>query len=318
VGRKIQVVRIALALVAAAACAPAAPGPPPAASAPTPRLGAVFVAGPARDELVLFGGRVRSGVEGDTWLWTAGRWRRAAMPIAPPPRSFAAAAPDGRGGVIVFGGDVSDPAGTHDDTWRWDGAGWSELHPRTVPDDGAFRTMAAAPDGTPVLVVSRADGSVRTWTWDGAAAAGGDWRPAPGTTAPPWRDDAGLAPDRLSHRLLLFGGIPEQSPRAGDTWAWAGSAWSELHPAHRPAGGPVSMTDLATGPLLYEQDGTWTWSGADWTLAQPPGRPRWYPYAAVAAIPGAAPGQPLAILLAGAAGDVGQTWRWSGARWTAG
>jgi hypothetical protein len=312
-------VRLALAavlLASTAACGPAAPAPPQAA-APTARLGAAMVADPARGGLVLFGGRVRSGVEGDTWLWAGGRWRRAATPAAPPARSFAAAAPDGRGGVILFGGDVSDPAGTHDDTWRWDGRGWSELHPRTVPDDGAFRTMAAAPDGTPVLVVSRADGSVRTWTWDGTAPAGGDWRPAGDATAPPWRDDAGAAADRPSGRLLLFGGIPQQSLRAGDTWAWAERTWTELHPAHRPAGGPVSMTGLATGPLLYEQDGTWTWSGGDWTLAEPPGRPRWYPYAAVAAIPGAASGQPLAILLTGAAGEAGQTWRWTGAGWAA-
>jgi hypothetical protein len=187
-----------------------------------------------------------------------------------------------------------------------------------VPDDGAFRTMAQGPDGIPVLVVFRADGVVRTWTWDGTAPAGGDWRPAPGSSAPPWRDDAGLVADRASHRLLLTGGIPEQGTRAGDTWAWDGSAWSELHPAHRPAGGPVATADLPAGPLLYEQDGTWTWSGDDWTLAQPSGRPPWLPYSALAAIPGAARGHAVAILLTGAAGAAGQTWDWDGLRWAEG
>jgi hypothetical protein len=316
--RRLHAGRLLLAgLVAyAAACGTAHPPPPPTAVAPIARLGAALAGDPADGDLVLFGGRTRSGVEGDTWTWTAGRWRRVATPAAPAPRSFAAAAPDGRGGVILFGGDVSDPTGTHDDTWRWDGRGWRPLHPRTVPDAGAFRTMAPGPaSGGPVLVVFRADRAVRTWTWDATAAPDGDWVPAPGPAAPPWRDDSGLVPDRPSHRLLLVGGIPEQGLRASDTWAWDETSWAELHPAHRPGGGPVSVTDLATGPLLYEEDGTWTWGGGDWTLVRPPGAPSWRPYAALAAIPGPATRGAEAILLTGAAGDAGQTWRWNGRAW---
>ena len=302
----------AVLLAAGAACGPAAPAPD---VAPTARLGAALVADPDHGSLLFFGGRARSGVGGDTWLWVAGRWRRVATPSAPPGRSFAAAAADGRGGVVLFGGDPSDPAGTHRDTWRWDGARWTELHPRTVPDDGAYRAMAPGPDGAPVLLVFGGDRSVRTWTWD---AAGGDWRAAPGTSVPPWRDDAGLVLDRPSRRLLLVGGIPDGGLLAGDTWAWDGSRWSELHPAHRPAGGPASVADLAAGPLLFEQDGTWTWRGGDWTRVRPPGQPQWRPYAALAAVPDAAPGGTLAVLLTGAAGDPGQTWRWNGSGWARG
>jgi hypothetical protein len=185
-----------------------------------------------------------------------------------------------------------------------------------VPDDGAFRTMASGPDRAPVLVVFEADGAVRTWAWQDSSPAAGDWRPVAGATAPPWRDDPGLVTDRASHRLLLFGGIPERGgARAGDTWAWDGASWSELRPAHRPAGGPAAVADLPTGPLVYEQDGTWAWDGADWTLAQSPGRPRWQPYAALAAVPGPAVGGTLAILLTGPAGSPGQTWRWTAKGW---
>jgi len=290
--------------LAGAACGPAAaPVAPPAA--PTARLGAVLVADPAHGDLVLFGGRARSGVERDTWLWEDGRWRRVATPGAPPARSFAAAAADPDGGALLFGGDPSDPVGTHDDTWRWDGARWSELHPATVPDGGAFRTMAQGPDGAPVLVVFAAGGEVRAWTW-----RAGDWRAAAG--APPWRDDAALVPDRAAGRLLQVGGMARGGQRTGDTWAWDGASWSELRPAHPPGGGPAAVADLVAGPLLYEQDGTWTWSEGDWTLAQAPGRPRWVPYAALAAVPGGAE----AVLLTGAAGEPGQTWLWAGGRWT--
>lgn len=306
--------RLAAAVLLAAllACGPGPTAAPPAPDAPAARLGAALAADPGHGDLLLFGGRGRSGVSADTWLWAAGRWRRVAAAAAPPARSFAGAAGDGRGGVILFGGDPSDPEGTHRDTWRWDGARWTELHPRTVPDDGAYRSMAPGPDGAPVLVVFGADRSVRTWTWD---AAGRDWRPAPGAAGLPWRDDAGLVLDRASRRLLLVGGIPDGGGSAGDTWAWDGSSWTELHPAHRPGGGPAAVADLRAGPLLLEQDGTWTWSGGDWSVAQPAGTPEWQPYAAMAAIPGAGPGEPQAVLLTGAAGGPGQTWLWNGFGW---
>jgi hypothetical protein len=116
---------------------------------------------------------------------------------------------------------------------------------------------------------------------------------------------------------ILFGGVDAQGIAATDTWSWDGTAWSELHPAHRPAAGPGTMAELSTGPLLFEQDGTWTWNGADWTLAQPAGEPPWQQGAALAAVPGAQPGGLLAIVLTGTPGQTGQTWRWNGFGWSA-
>ena len=305
----------AVLLGVATACQSSSPSSPTTTVPPSARLGAVLAPDPAHHDLLFFGGRAAGAVEGDTWLWTAGRWSRVKTPAAPPARSFAAAASDGRGGVILFGGDPADPDGTHDDTWRWNGSAWSALHPRTVPDAGAYRVMAPGPSGGPVLVVFGADHQVRTWTWNAGAPDGGDWRAAAAATAPPWRDAAGLAMDPQSHRLILVGGVSAQGAPAGDTWAWDGSTWSELHPAHRPAGGPASLTELGTGPLLYEQDGTWAWNGADWTLQQQPGQPPWQAYPALAGIPGASPGELLAVLVTGPAGDQSQTWRWNGFGW---
>jgi hypothetical protein len=302
-------------LGAAMSCQPST-GPAQSSTAPPPaRLGAVLAADPAHHDLVFFGGKGPSAVEGDTWLWTGGRWSRRAPRPAPPARSFAAASADGRGGVLLYGGDPSDPTGTHDDTWRWDGSRWTELHPRTVPGVGAYRVMAQGPSGSPVLLVFGLDHQVTTWTWTGAARGGGDWVPAAIATAPPWRDASGLAMDPVSRRLILFGGVSAQGATAGDTWAWDGSTWSELRPAHRPAGGPAALTGAGTGPLLYEQDGTWTWTGADWTQQQPGGTPPWQAYSALAGVPGAGPGELLAILVTGPTPDVSQVWRWNGFGW---
>jgi hypothetical protein len=302
------------ALCAATACQPANPTRTSTVP-PSARLGAVLVPDPAHRDLLFFGGKASSTVEGDTWLWTAGNWARVATRPAPPARSFAAAASDGRGGVLLFGGDPADPTGTHDDTWRWNGSRWSELHPRTVPGVGAYRVMAQGPSGAPVLVVFGLDRQVATWTWNAAARGGGDWAPVSAATAPPWRDASGLAMDTVSRRLILFGGVSAQGATAGDTWAWDGSAWSELRPGHRPAGGPAALAAAGTGPLLYEQDGTWTWTGTDWAQQQPGGQPPWQAYSALAGIPGAGPGELLAILVTGATGDASQVWRWNGFGW---
>jgi hypothetical protein len=302
----------ALLAVGLAACGANLTASPEAPDVPTARLGAAMTADPAPGTVLLFGGKSRSSVEGDTWQWRAGGWRRVeTRGPAPPARSFAGVAPDGRGGVLLFGGDPSDPDGPHDDTWRWDGTRWSQLHPATVPDHGAFRTMAQGPDGAPVLVVSAQDHTVQTWVWDG-----GNWRRAGSDTAPPWLDEAALVLDRAARRLLLVGGTSANGQPAGDTWAWDGQSWSALRTAHRPAGGPAAGIELATGPLLVEQDGTWTWSAGDWTLAEPAGQPRWRPYAGLAAVPGATMGGVLAIQLTGSPGDPGDTWRWNGFGWT--
>jgi hypothetical protein len=298
----------------AGACGQATPANPGPAgpTAPSARLGPVVVADAVHGDVLLFGGHGSDTIEGDTWTWSVeGGWRRVQARPAPPARSFAGAAADGHGGVLLFGGDPSDPDGSHRDTWRWDGSRWTELHPRTLPDDGAFRAMAQGPGGAPVLVVSETDGSVRTWTWDGA-----NWVPAPGDAQPPWRDDEGLVLDRATNRLLLVGGLTREGVSSGDTWAWDGVAWSALQPVHAPAGGPAAAAETATGPLLYERDGTWTWTGEDWSLAQPPGSPPWQPYGGLTPIPGASPGQQLAMLLTGAAGGPLQTWHWSGFGWT--
>jgi hypothetical protein len=311
VGGRLRRGTIALALALVACGGPAGSSQPSTPASPVARLGAVFTADPAHHDLLLFGGRSRDGVLADTWLWTAGGWQRVGRGPAPPARSFAGAAADGRGGVILFGGDPSDPDGTHDDTWRWDGTRWKQLRPATVPDGGAYRAMGTGPDGAPLLVVFGADRTVHTWRW-----TGGDWAQATSAATPSWLDDAAPVLDQASGRTLLAGGIPEPGTRLDGTWAWDGAGWAQVRTAHQPAGGPALAAGLGTGPLLFEQDGTWTWSGGDWTLAQPSGTPPWMAYSALAAIPGAAPGDVLAVLLTGAAGAPGQTWRWNGFGWT--
>lgn len=104
--------------------------------------------------------------------------------------------------------------------------------------------------------------------------------------APPARYGAAVAFDPVSQELLLFGGAtagnqahPGDATRLGDTWAWDGKTWTQLHPATSPPSlyGGQMVVDPNTGHLLLVsgsgqldangilvQQGTWSWDGQNW------------------------------------------------------
>src|SRR4051812_46378454 len=53
-------------------------------------------------------------------------------------------------------------------------------------------------------------------------------------SGPPGRWSAATAFDTIADRMLIFGGVNAGFQMLDDTWAWSGSAWSELDPATRP------------------------------------------------------------------------------------
>ncbi|HET8931701.1 MAG TPA: kelch repeat-containing protein [Acidimicrobiales bacterium] len=94
--------------------------------------------------------------------------------------------------------------------------------------------------------------------------------------APETRATSGVAP-LGNGRTVLYGGSLDGSTAAGDTWIWAGDAWTELHPTTTP--GPllgVSMAALPGGravlfggtadPAGAPSGATWIFDGTTWHL----------------------------------------------------
>src|SRR5207244_1345645 len=84
-----------------------------------------------------------------------------------------------------------------------------------------------------------------TWEYD---SRGKTWT-LRSTNGPPRRFSFGMAYDSARHQTVLFGGFLSDADiftdHADDTWVWDGSqgAWTQLFPAHRPAGrGDHGMT----------------------------------------------------------------------------
>lgn len=149
--------------------------------------------------------------------------------------------------------------------------------------------------------------------------------PAPTPLPPAPRSSFGysLVDDPVRREVVLFGGVDNY----GSTWLWDGRRWTQAHPASSPPGrfgapaayDPVTHLVMVYGGRLADGDvvdDTWGWDGRTWheldsgTGGTPPGEGGtmvWDPTRGemVLALP---------IVTAGVLG--GQTWVWTGARWT--
>jgi len=263
---------------------------------------------------------------GDTWLWDGKSWQRFEA-SGPPARSAAMAAYDSARHVIVlFGG--AGPTGTGaalllNDTWTWDGARWTEMHPSHVPD-GRIRAGMAFDERRGVATMFggelAAGESTETWTWDGA-----DWTLQNPATSPTRRHFASMAYDPLHGDTVLFGGSMP-GVRLNDTWTWDGTTWTKQAGAPPVASGWSYMTyDPAANQLVafvyFALDHheparyTMTWDGTRWTDRTETGGPS--PRADVGIAYDDVTGQ---VVLYGGSFDQPQafaeTWVWDGAKWS--
>jgi photosystem II stability/assembly factor-like uncharacterized protein len=187
------------------------------------------------------------------------------------------------GSVILFGGD--DGQAALDDTWSWDGSGWSRLHPAVSPPPRTRALMAYDP-GTRRLVLTGGHAmnagdqagseDSDTWSWDASG-----WSPEPAGSLPASASSGAgmaLAANDASGQLILVTGMEEAGCQAAQTWHWAGTSWAQLHPAMSPTGaeGGLLAADPVTGRLnLFATAGgcpgdadqstaLWSWDGATW------------------------------------------------------
>ena len=154
----------------------------------------------------------------------------AAVAYAMPPGRQAAAMaydPEMRKVVMFGGGTISTPL---NDTWAWDGKGWTDLHPATTPAGSAASMVYDTADHQLVLDTSGQLGS-SIWTWKN-----GDWvllRAYPARTC----------------EKLAGGGVSCSPPIATS-----------------PEGFESAVYDAALGKLVAQDRlDTWAGDGLNWT-----------------------------------------------------
>lgn len=162
----------------------------------------------------------------ETAVWGGAAWAIPSPAAKPAPRLVAAMGPDGQGGLILFGGEVTTQynpesypfkGARRNDTWRWDGTNWTQLLPHdpsvspTVrPEPRLGQTMVYDPErGRLVMADGYGTGAISDlWDWDPDKK---DWlrrwpsNPDGGKVPLPAMERA-AAYDTVRKKMLFFGG----------------------------------------------------------------------------------------------------------------
>jgi len=227
--------------------------------------------------------------DGGVFEWNGSAWKSfSGLQDTPDPRRFAGLAYDANlKKTVYFGG--YDGVNYRDDTWTWNGTGWTEVKPKDEPENRGQMAMWYDPLAKKTILFSgvgrpNIDEKVTRfndmWSFDGT-----NWTTMAVTQTPGIRFGSQVAVDPRDSKVLLFGGlratvegkIVEQF-YGNDLWQWDGatSRWTEIVVPGGPS--PRQNVGFDFDPSLgkfvlfggfagnfYHSD-VWTWDGSTWTV----------------------------------------------------
>lgn len=219
----------------------------------------------------------------------------------PSARAFAAAAYDEAAHQVVLFGGMGGDGSALNDTWTWDGSGWTQQHPQTSPPARAFAAMAYDPKAHDVVLVGgRSSPKIAPpIVCSGSITAGGP-NATPGTARPPSLAGTARPPS------APCAANAQQPTWYADTWLWDGGTWrlASQAPAQLPGQTPVLGTDPTTGQVLMLAMSLPATTPQLMCPVPVPPRPAGPPIAQPAIACGAMP-SPTVL-----------TWSWNGKGWT--
>jgi hypothetical protein len=199
---------------------------------PPARDRACVIYDPRIQKVVMFGGENTAQLR-DTWLWDGANWTLQATPGGAPLAGtcYQTFGYDEARQQAILITPVPSSSVITSQTWSWDGAAWTQLHPLHVPPVlGAGEQMAYDRARGELLLTAYTDNPnnnnfASTWAWNGT-----DWiRKPPAGDHLPYDFNPGQAVyDAVHQQVLIYLEFQQ-------TWAWDGTAWSLLHPATSPA-----------------------------------------------------------------------------------
>ncbi|HEX6813949.1 MAG TPA: hypothetical protein VF384_20165 [Planctomycetota bacterium] len=196
----------------------------------------------------------------------AAQWIPVPALNAPPSRSGFTLTALPNGELLLFGGDVANPAATE---WSWDGIRWAQV---TTPVPRRQLHAMAVDESTGNLVLFGGTGQsgplTDTWTFDGTA-----WTQVMTLTSPPSLAQPSMAFDPATSTMILGG----SNAGVFETWRFALGDWTQVS-ALAPPGAVAIYHDsvrrelalfaFAPGLTTWRlSNGAWVQTGADASLA---------------------------------------------------
>ena len=194
-----------------------------------------------RGVVVLQGGRQDwDGDDGDfspsTWEWDGNNWNYRHAPGPGMRERHEMVYDSQRREMVLFGGTKGSSIYAYDDTWVWNGVGWTQVFPATVPDGRCSYAMAFDSGRSRVVMQGGMDkwddgywDYDETWEWNG-----NNWSLV-SMGGPARRSEHSLVYDSARGVVVCFGGTriwgidAHQIYTYKETWEWNGSSWSKIN-----------------------------------------------------------------------------------------
>ena len=205
---------------------------------PVARYGHRMVYDSMKKKVVLFGGRLNTGVAcSETWIYDVrhNTWTQVHPPSTPAARYLHGMAYDSTNNKIVMFGGYWVAA----ETWVYDIETnlWAQQYPEVSPPRlyGLSMTYDSINDKVVLFGgITHSGGwklTNQTWLYD---VAENTWTKAEPSASPPARYLHDMTFDPINNRIVLFGG--HNGAAMGDTWTYnvANDRWTEIHPDTPP------------------------------------------------------------------------------------
>jgi hypothetical protein len=251
----------------------------PATSPPARQLASMTY--DAKDGYVLlYGGLGSSKVLSDTWKFANGKWTKLSPTTNPGARYAASMAYDAKDGYVVLFGGTGASGLEPSLTWKFVGGQWTSISTTPAPGGRAYASMDYDAHDGYVLLFGGDNTSTGTVLGDTWTFSAGVWTELAPASAPPARDNSGLAYSAINSEIVLYGGEAASGASLSDTWTFAGGAWTKISTAATPgkrnefsmADGSSSSDVLifggVTGTGTYLAN-NWTFAGIAWTHVSP-------------------------------------------------
>jgi len=242
---------------------------------PAPRGAFAMAYDRVRGRVVVYGG-ASDPVMGvplfdDTWEWDGNMWEKRDVP-GPSARSGSCMAFDEVSSTtILFGGRGDDEFGTLlDDTWRWDGSGWTKLDPAHHPSPRRIASLHFDRTRGKLLLIGGYLGfqppSDEVWAWTGS-----DWSLESRYRGASRAGHMACYDDEIARSVVFGAGAYESGLALYDRDSW-------INPDPRPERYPSLPTlvafDTVRNRLIVvsvfgdrDSSGTWEWDGRNWMRA---------------------------------------------------